>query len=282
MNTISITYREWQYEPTSHVKQKNFREKTKLTNPWHPDFQLVHWEKIENLAISLKAPDLVTRRSVRSSSVPPTDGSSVHSRMASMCLPKNVSNDLKRLVSLLIPEKRQNETNARSLTLVNHDGNFFYNLFTNSALISAQQMVLLGFLDYHLMPRRDSNPVSRVAPEWDLWRTLYRLSHNSMAWQQSETQFNYLTNSEPSFTVQGNFYLKLHRAWYLVLAKYFCQRPSFPFKEEMIQIEKNNHNSSNSLFFGLRPQTKKYLQCLAPSSIGRRKFSAILSRTSDG
>ena len=34
---------------------------------------------------------------------------------------------------------------------------------------------------HHLMPRRqDSNPhqISRVAPDWDLWRVLFRLSHS--------------------------------------------------------------------------------------------------------
>ena len=44
------------------------------------------------------------------------------------------------------------------------------------------QMGLLGLFANHLMPRRrDSNPrhMSRVAPDWDLWRTLYKLCYSA-------------------------------------------------------------------------------------------------------
>ena len=43
-----------------------------------------------------------------------------------------------------------------------------------------QQMAQLGLFADHLMQQRDSNP-RRVAPDWELWRTLYRLSYSAAA-----------------------------------------------------------------------------------------------------
>ena len=56
---------------------------------------------------------------------------------------------------------------------------FFHYLLPTSALISLQQMALLGFFSHHLMPRCVSNSSQSV--ELHLWRTLYRLSYSAAA-----------------------------------------------------------------------------------------------------
>ena len=55
---------------------------------------------------------------------------------------------------------------------------FFHNLFPNGTLISAQQMAQLWIFFYYrlMIPTH----VSKVAPNWDLWRTLHRLSNSAV------------------------------------------------------------------------------------------------------
>ena len=57
---------------------------------------------------------------------------------------------------------------------------FFHYLFPNSALISEQQMALLRLLTT-LCRGLIQTYISRVAPVWDLWRTIYQLSYRAVA-----------------------------------------------------------------------------------------------------
>ena len=68
---------------------------------------------------------------------------------------------------------------------------FLNYLFLNSALNSALQMARLGF-----SPTTFSRGViwahnSRVAPDWDLWRTHYRLSYSATANQSNDLIFSW-------------------------------------------------------------------------------------------
>ena len=61
-------------------------------------------------------------------------------------------------------------------------GIFFSSTYSpNSALISAQRMAPLGFLPTTFCSNVIWTHVSRVAPDWDLWRILYWLSYSTLA-----------------------------------------------------------------------------------------------------
>ena len=71
-----------------------------------------------------------------------------------------------------------------------HAWTFFLTSYSPTAHLHLQQMAMLGFC-YHLIPRSDQRDdvslgmiwthVTWVGPDWDLWKTLYRLSYIAAA-----------------------------------------------------------------------------------------------------
>ena len=83
----------------------------------------------------------------------------------------------------------------------------FYNyLFPNRALIPAQQMALLGFMTTTLYRTMIWTHVSRAAPDWDLWRTLFQLSYTAAAqnekrWHQTKFPYRNKNNTGKLFSI---------------------------------------------------------------------------------